>query len=48
MDVFVTQLVGLYRDRPTAAKWVFVPSHAVEHTLGARLLLGSVPFGPLS
>jgi hypothetical protein len=44
MDVFVAQVTGLCRSRPMAAKWVFVPSHAVGHTLGERPLLGSVPF----
>jgi RecB family exonuclease len=39
MDAFVAQLVSLCRSRPTAAKWVFVPSHAVGHTLGERLVI---------
>jgi hypothetical protein len=39
MDAFAAQLAGLCRGRPTAAKWVFVPSHAVGYTLGERLVL---------
>jgi hypothetical protein len=39
MDAIVAQLEGLCRSRPTVAKWVFVPSHAVGHTLGERLVL---------
>ena len=39
MDAFVAQVAGLCRGRPTAAKWVFVPSHALGHTLGERLVL---------
>lgn len=37
MDPFVGQLVELCGDSPTRAKWVFVPSHTIGHTLGERL-----------
>jgi ATP-dependent helicase/nuclease subunit B len=39
MDPFVEQLKRLCADHPTRAKWVFVPSHAIGHTLGDRLVL---------
>jgi hypothetical protein len=39
MDPFVSQLAELCRRNPTGAKWVFVPSHALGHTLGERLAL---------
>ena len=39
MDPFVEQLASLCRDRVTLNKWVFVPSHALGHTLGERIAL---------
>ena len=39
MDPFIRQLAELCRSHPTGAKWVFVPSHALGHTLGERLAL---------
>jgi ATP-dependent helicase/nuclease subunit B len=36
---FVAQLAALCRAEPTRAKWVIVPSHALGHTLGERLVL---------
>ena len=36
-DPFLSQLGGLCASERTAAKWVFVPSHAVGLTLGDRL-----------
>ena len=39
MDPFVQQLTELCRAHITRAKWVFVPSHAVGHTLGERIAL---------
>ncbi len=40
MDVFVEQLAALCREHVTRNKWVFVPSHALGHTLGERVALG--------
>lgn len=40
MDAFVDQLASLCRTHVTRAKWVFVPSHAIGHTLGERIALG--------
>ena len=40
MDVFVEQLAALCREHVTRNKWVFVPSHALGHTLGERIALG--------
>src|SRR6476659_766588 len=39
MDPFVDQLARLAVERPTRAKWVFVPSHAVGRTLAERIAL---------
>jgi RecB family exonuclease len=39
MDVFVEQLAALCRKHVTRNKWVFVPSHALGHTLGERIAL---------
>jgi len=39
VDPFLTQLADLCRSHRTLAKWVFVPSHAVGHTLAERLAL---------
>ena len=39
MDPFVEQLKGLCTTYPTRSKWVFVPTHAIGHTLGERLVL---------
>ena len=39
VDPFLVQLAELCRGHPTGAKWVFVPSHAVGHTLAERLAL---------
>jgi ATP-dependent helicase/nuclease subunit B len=36
-DPFIAQLARLCRDHRARAKWVFVPSHAVGHTIGDRL-----------
>ena len=38
-DPFVHQLADLCKAHVTRAKWVFVPSHAVGHTLGERIAL---------
>ena len=42
MDPFIAQLTDVCRAHPAAAKWVFVPGHAVGHTLGERLALQGV------
>src|SRR6476659_9699387 len=39
MDPFVDQLARLAVECRTRAKWVFVPTHAIGHTLGERLVL---------
>ncbi len=39
MNLSLTQLAESCRAGPTRTKWVFVPSHAVGHTLGERLVL---------
>jgi ATP-dependent helicase/nuclease subunit B len=36
---FVQQLATLCREHVTRNKWVFVPSHAIGHTLGERIAL---------
>ncbi len=39
MDLFVKQLAVWCREHITRNKWVFVPSHAIGHTLGERIAL---------
>src|SRR5215212_5916373 len=39
MGVFVGQLASLCTEHVTRNKWVFVPSHAIGHTLGERIAL---------
>lgn len=39
MDSFIEQLKECCKQFPTRSKWVFVPSHAIGHTLGERLVL---------
>jgi ATP-dependent helicase/nuclease subunit B len=39
VDVFVKQLAALCAEHVTRNKWVFVPSHAIGHTLGERIAL---------
>lgn len=39
MDHFIGQVRELCRSHPTEAKWLFVPSHSIGHTLGERLAL---------
>lgn len=39
MNPFASQLAELCRTHVTRSKWVFVPSHAVGHTLGERVAL---------
>jgi ATP-dependent helicase/nuclease subunit B len=39
VDVFVEQLAALCREQVARNKWVFVPSHALGHTLGERIAL---------
>ena len=39
VDPFLSQLAELCRTQPTRVKWVFVPSFALGHTLGERLVL---------
>src|SRR4026207_1574700 len=39
MDVFVEQLAALWREHVTRNKWVFVPPHAIGHTLGEHIAL---------
>jgi hypothetical protein len=34
MDPFISQLAALCREHATRSKWVFVPSHAIGHTIG--------------
>src|ERR1700693_1951261 len=46
-DPFVDQLASLCRAHPTRAKWVFVPTHALGHTLGDRLVLEGTDGGNL-
>ena len=38
-DPFVSQLATLCSNSPTAPKWVIVPTHALGHTVGDRLVL---------
>ena len=38
-DPFIDQLVQLCQDNPTRSKWVIVPTHALGHTIGDRLVL---------
>jgi hypothetical protein len=47
MDPFVQQLHDLCAAHPTRAKWVFVRSHAVGHTIGDRLVLEGTNWGNL-
>lgn len=42
MDPFVQQLADLCRAHVTRAKWVFVPSHAIGRTIGARIALDGI------
>jgi ATP-dependent helicase/nuclease subunit B len=37
-DPFLHQLIDVCDAQPTRAKWVFVPTHALGHTLGERLV----------
>src|SRR4029078_5578352 len=39
MDPFVDQLAELCRVHVTRSKWVFVPNHAIGHTLGECIAL---------
>jgi len=39
VDPFVAQLARLCIAHPTRAKWVFVPTHGLGHTLGERISL---------
>ncbi len=39
VDPFLSQLADLCRAQRTRVKWVFVPSFALGHTLGERLVL---------
>jgi hypothetical protein len=39
VDPFVEQLKRICTDHPTRSKWVFVPTHAIGHTLGERIAL---------
>ena len=39
MDPFVEQLKKCCTQFPTRSKWVLVPTHAIGHTLGERLVL---------
>ena len=39
MEVFVQQLASVCRQHVTRNKWVFVPSHALGHTVGERIAL---------
>ena len=47
MDPFVQQLHNLCAAHPTRAKWVFVRSHAIGHTIGDRLVLEGTNWGNL-
>jgi hypothetical protein len=47
MDLFLTQLAELCRSERTHPKWVVVPSHALGHTLGERLVLGGTAWANL-
>lgn len=47
MDPFLTQLADLCRTERTRPKWVIVPTHALGHTLGERLVLGGTPWANL-
>ena len=38
-DPFVSQLASLCLKNPTRSKWVIVPTHALGHTIGDRLVL---------
>jgi ATP-dependent helicase/nuclease subunit B len=39
VDTFVKQLAALCREHVSRNKWVFVPSHAIGHTVGERIAL---------
>src|SRR5688500_5063470 len=47
MEPFVEQLKRLCVAHPTRAKWIFVPSHSVGHTLGDRLVLAGTDWANL-
>jgi hypothetical protein len=47
MEPFVEQLKRICAEHPTRAKWVFVPSHAVGHTLGDGLVLDGTDWANL-
>jgi ATP-dependent helicase/nuclease subunit B len=47
MDPFLAQLADLCGDQRTRAKWVVVPTHALGHTLGERLVLGGTAWANL-
>ncbi len=47
MDPFLTQLAELCRTQRTTVKWVFVPSFALGHTLGERLVLDGTDWANL-
>ena len=38
-DPFISQLAQLCEKNPTGSKWVIVPTHALGHTIGDRLVL---------
>jgi hypothetical protein len=40
VDVLIKQLAAMCREHVTRNKWVFVPSHAIGHTVGERIVLG--------
>jgi RecB family exonuclease len=47
VDPFLTQLAELCRTHRTRVKWVFVPSFALGHTLGERLVLDGTDWANL-
>lgn len=47
MEPFLRQLAELCQAEKTRAKWVFVPSHALGHTLGERLVLDGTSWANL-
>ncbi len=46
-DPFIAQLARLCHDNLTGAKWVIVPTHALGHTIGERLVLEGINWANL-
>ena len=46
-DPFISQLTQLCRDNPTGSKWVIVPTHAIGHAIGERLVFDGTSWANL-